>query len=189
MRYASMVMAFALISSPALAQDKGFYIGVGIGQSDAKDACDGLPAGVSCDDSDTSTKFIGGYQFNSNFAVEVGYADLGKAEASQAGVGSVSAEATGFEFMAVGIAPLNPKWSLYGKAGLFAWDLDIKDSTGGGNLSESGTELTYGFGVGWNITKNFTLRAEYQVYSDIGDENTTGQTDVNVIGASVLFRF
>jgi OOP family OmpA-OmpF porin len=186
------VAALALMSSPALAQDtKGFYIGLGAGMSDFKDACDGISGpGVSCDDSDTATKVFGGYQFNRNFAVEVGYTDLGKGSASQTGVGSASLEASGFEILAVGIAPLNPQWSLYGKLGIFSSEVDLKVSPGlGTNESESGTDLTYGFGVGWNITKNFTLRAEYQVYSDLGDENTTGEGDVNVLGVNVIFRF
>lgn len=191
MRYALTVVAFALLSSPALAQDKGLYLGLGAGMSEYKDACDDISGpGVSCDDSDTATKIFGGYQFNRNFAVEVGYTDLGKASASQAGVGSASVEASGFEILAVGIAPLNPQWSIYGKAGIFQSEVDLKVSPGlGSNESESGTDLTYGFGVSWDMTKNFALRVEYQVYSDLGDENTTGEGDVNVLGANVIFRF
>jgi OOP family OmpA-OmpF porin len=186
-----MMAALALMSSPALAQDhKGFYIGLGAGLSEFKDACAGIPAGASCDEEDTATKFFGGYQFNRNFAVEAGYTDLGKGSASQAGVGSASLEASGFEILAVGIAPLNPKWSLYGKAGLFIWDVDLKLSPGlGTSENESGTDLTFAFGVGWDITKNFGVRFEYQVYSNLGDENTTGEGDVNVLGANAIFRF
>jgi len=105
-------------------------------------------------------------------------------------VGSVSLEASGLEIVAVGIVPLNPKWSLYGKAGLFSWDVDLKVSPGlGTNESESGTDLTYGFGVGWDITKNIGLRFEYQTYKDLGEENTTSQGDVNVLGVNAIFRF
>jgi OOP family OmpA-OmpF porin len=191
MRYALTAMAFTLLSSPALAQDKGLYLGLGAGMSEYKDACDEIPAGVSCDDGDTATKIFGGYKFSPNFAVEAGYTDLGKASASQAGVGSVSLEASGFEVVAVGIVPLNPKWSLYGKLGAFVWDVDLKDNGTGlvSSESESGTGLTYAFGVNWDFTRNLSARLEYQVYSDIGDEDTTGEGDVNVIGASLIFRF
>ena len=191
MRYAAMLAALALVSSPALAQDqKGFYIGAGVGMSTIKDACTDVPAGVSCDDEDTATKFFGGYQFNRNFALELGYTDLGKASASFPGLGSASVEASGFELLALGIVPLSPSWSIYGKGGLFLWDVDLKDSTGMvGTGSETGTSLTYGFGVGWDITKNFGLRFEYQVYSSVGDEDVTGESDVNVLGPNVLYRF
>ena len=130
------------------------------------------------------------YAGRGNFAVEAGYTDLGKGSASQAGVGSASLEASGFEIVAVGIMPLNPKWSLYGKAGFFIWDVDLKLSPGlGTSESESGTDLTFAFGVGWDITKSFGVRFEYQVYSNLGDENTTGEGDVNVLGANAIFRF
>ena len=191
MRYAAMLAALALVSSPALAQDqKGFYLGAGLGMSTIKDACTDVPAGVSCDDKDTATKFFGGYQFNRNFALELGYTDLGKASASFPGLGSASVESSGFEVLALGIAPLSASWSIYGKAGIYLWDVDLKDSTGTiGSASESGSSLTYGLGVGWDITKNFGLRFEYQVYNDVGDEDTTGESNVNVLGANLLYRF
>ena len=190
MRYALITVAFALLSTPALAQDPRWYIGVGIGQSTVEDFCDGAPAGVGCDEKDTATRIFGGYQFNRNFALEAGYTDLGQASADFPGMGSVSLGASGFEFMALGIAPLGERWSLYGKLGLFAWDIDVSDSTGlVGNFSESGTDLTYGFGVGVDFTKRWGARFEYQVYSDIGNEDTTGTGDVSVLGASLLYRF
>jgi len=189
MRYALMVMASVLMSSPAFAQDAGLYLGLGFGQSDAKDACDGLPAGVMCDDSDTATKFFGGYRFNPNFAVEAGFTDLGRARFSGPG-GFVDFESSGFEVMAVGMALVAAQAWLYAKLGLFLWDLDVKDGTGViGDFSESGTEITYGFGVGFDFTRNFGARFEYQVYPDIGDDFTTGTSDVNVLGVNLLFRF
>lgn len=191
LRYALLVALLAFISTPTQAQESRWYVGVGAGISTAKDACDGVSGpGVSCDDEDTATKFFGGYQINPNFAVEVGYTDLGKASATFTGLGTASFEASGFEAVAVGILPLNPKWSLYGKAGLFMWDLDLKDGTGiVGNFSESGTDLTFGFGAGFDFSKTFAVRVEYQLYKDIGDDNTTGTSDVDVIGANLLFRF
>jgi OOP family OmpA-OmpF porin len=180
-----MVVAFALMSSPALAQHQGLYLGFGFGKSEAKDACDGAAAfGIQCDDSDTATKFFGGYQFNRNFALEAGYTDLGRARFTGPG-GTIDFESSGFELVAVGIVPLGAQAWLYGKAGLFLWDLDVSLV----DLSESGTELTYGFGLGFDFTRNFAARFEYQVYPDIGDDFTTGTSDVTVLGVNLLFRF
>ena len=50
------IMAGAM-SAPALAQvsASNVYVGVGIGQSKAKDWCNGIAGtGISCDDSDTA---------------------------------------------------------------------------------------------------------------------------------------
>src|ERR1700687_2854672 len=101
--------ALTLGSSAVLAQDTGnsFYAGGSIGQSKAKDACEGVT--ISCDDKDTAWRIFGGYQVNRNFAVELGYADLGKATASGivSGVNvNAKAEATAFDLVAVGILPV-----------------------------------------------------------------------------------
>ncbi len=64
----------------ANAQDAGFYAGGSIGQAKANQGCDGIP--ISCDNKDTSWQISGGYQFNKNFGVELGYVDLGKVTAS-----------------------------------------------------------------------------------------------------------
>jgi len=184
-------LAMATVSTPSLAQDTGWYAGVGIGQATYKDACDGIAGpGISCDDTDMAFKILGGYQVNPNFAVEFGYGDLGKTEASFAGLGSATIEASGFEVLAVGIAPINQQWSMYGKLGFFRWDVDLKDGTGLiGSASASGTDLTYGFGVQYRMTKAAALRIEYQQYNDAGDPNTTGEGDASVMGVGVTYRF
>lgn len=186
--------ALAVMSVPALAQEqdsRGWYAGIGLGMSKFKGACDGVSgSGVSCDENDTAFKLFGGYQVNRNFAVELGYTDLGKAKASFSGFGDVSIAASGFEALAVGIVPINPQWSLIGKLGLFRWDVDFNDGTGlVGSGSASGTNVTYALGVGYQFTPKAAVRVEYQQYKDIGDENVTGKGDVNVIGANVLYRF
>jgi len=185
------LLTLVAASTPALAQDSGWYGGLGLGMSTAKGACDGVVGpGISCDEKSTAFKILGGYQVNQNFAVELGYTDLGKVEASFAGFGSVSIAASGFEVLAVGMTPINQQWSMYGKAGFFRWDVDFNDGTGLlGSASASGSDLTYGFGVKYNLAKNSALRVEYQQYNDVGDFNTTGTADVTVMSISLIHRF
>lgn len=59
------------------------YVGGAIGMSHANLDCKGTQ---SCDADDTGYKLYAGYKFNSMFAVEAGYLDLGKASASQFGL-------------------------------------------------------------------------------------------------------
>ncbi|MGA7984912.1 MAG: outer membrane beta-barrel protein, partial [Burkholderiales bacterium] len=155
-------------------------------------ACTGAAAlGIACDDTDTATKIFGGYQFNKNLAVEVGYADLGKATASIPGV-SAEWKTTTWDILAVGILPINQQFSVLGKIGMASWSLDASLTAlgvGSATQSASGTDVTYAVGVQYDFNDKVGLRAEWQTYSNIGDENTTGQSDVDVIGASVLFRF
>ena len=53
----------------------GWYIGGAFGQTEVALDCAGTTA---CDDSDSGWKIFAGYQFNRNFAVELGYGDLGR---------------------------------------------------------------------------------------------------------------
>ena len=182
---AALVSVLSLGSAPALSQDTGFYAGASFGQTKIKDFdCTGT---TSCDDKDTGMSIFGGYQFTKNFAVEGGYTDLGKASQSAGGL-SASFEASGFEISAVGIFPINPQWSVYGKLGMFMWDLDVKTNFGG-NLSEDGTDLTYGIGVRWSFAKNLAAQLQWQRYKDIGDDATTGKSDVDMLSVGLLFRF
>ena len=175
-------MAFA---GPALAQDSGWYVGATIGQSKAKDACEGLS---DCDDKDTAWRILGGYQFNKNFAVELGYTDMGEVSASAAGF-NASVEAAVWEVVAVGSWPFTPNFSAYGKLGMYRGETDFTTNLPGiPNESESNTDLTFGIGVRWDFTKNLGLRAEYQIYQDVGGGNI-GEDDLDVISVGVIWKF
>ena len=186
------ILAGVLISTQALAADgAGFYIGASVGQSKARDACTDLAGtGISCDDKDTSFSIFGGYQINTNFGLELGYTDLGKATASGFGA-NASFESKVIELVGVGTYPINPQFEIYGKLGFFRWDLDANASGPGGSFSESdsGTDFTFGFGVKYNFTQNVGIRAQWQRYNDIGDEATTGTSDVDVIGVGLVYKF
>src|SRR5207342_2946038 len=80
---------FAAVSGQAaVAAESGWYLGGGIGQSQANIADDRISTQLSGygltmtsiddDDKDTGYKLFGGYKFNKYFAVEGGYFNLGK---------------------------------------------------------------------------------------------------------------
>ncbi len=194
-------LAAGAVGVPGIAaaqQDAGFYAGGAVGQTKAKDACTDLtdlaPFVGSCDDKDTAWKIFGGYQFNRYIGAEIGYVDLGKVTANGTILGvpvSANIKAKGFEALAVGTLPINEQFAAYGKAGFFRWDVDASAVVGGVAVaaSEKGTDLTYGIGLKYNFTKNLAVRVEYQRYKDLGDENTTGKSNVDVIGVGLVFKF
>jgi OOP family OmpA-OmpF porin len=190
---AAFISGAVLISIPATAQDAGFYVGGALGQSRLSGACDGLP--VACDEKDTAWKLFGGYQFNKYFGLEAGYADLGKASAAGVIAGTaVSAEvkAKGWEFLGVGTLPFTDKLSGYAKLGLVKWDVDAFASAalvGAVSSSDSGTSATYGLGLKYDFTKNVGARMEWQRYSNIGNDATTGQGDVNLYSVGIVIKF
>jgi OmpA-OmpF porin, OOP family len=196
---AGLLAAMGVALSPSLHAQmsmSGFYAGVGVGQSHASDACEGASAlGFSCDDKDTAWRIFGGYQFHKNFALELGYADLGKAHGSGVVLGtpiSVDVKAKAWDLVAVGILPVMEQLSLHGKLGFARWDVDASANAtgiGSASASDNGTDLTYGVGAQYDFTKQVGMRLEWQQYKDVGDDNTTGKSDVDVISASVLFKF
>jgi opacity protein-like surface antigen len=55
-------------------------------------------------------------------------------------------------------------------------------------VSESNTDLTYGIGVRWDFSKNLGLRAEYQVYTNLGG-GAIVESDAEVISLGVIWKF
>jgi OOP family OmpA-OmpF porin len=174
-------IAFA---APAAAQDRGFYVGGSLGQSEHSDQCEDVPGGISCDDKDTAWKVFGGYQFNRYFAVEGGYTNLGEATASAPGV-TVTDEATAFEVVAVGMYPVIDRLSVYGKVGLFRGEIERSSNNPAVDTgTNSQTDITFGVGLRYDITRQIAVRAEWQRYTDVGE-----LTDIDVISIGALFKF
>jgi OmpA-OmpF porin, OOP family len=209
---AALLVAFG--SSAVHAQDQGWYMGIGVGQSKAPDVnCSdldgslGFPtAGASCsaEDTSTATKLFAGYQFNRYVAVEAGYVNLGKFTFSAnkptnpfGFTADVSDKASGFGIDAVGTWPITPEFGLLGRIGLFRWTLDASATlttqfAGGanGSASEKATGIDVAFGVGakYDFSENLGLRAEFQRFKNVGND-TTGKEDVDLISASFVYRF
>jgi OOP family OmpA-OmpF porin len=160
--------------------DSGWLVGGSVGQSKIKVDC---PAGVSCDDSDTALRIFGGYNFNKNFGVELGYADLGKATFSAPGL-SGDVTATAWDLMAVGTLPVGDKFGVYGKLGMYRADTKASSSIGGG--SDTNTDFTYAIGGQYNFNKNLAIRAEWQQYKKVGGDDAD---DVDVMSIGVVWYF
>lgn len=203
------VVAALLAASitPALAGD--FYVLGSVGRSSMKDNsksnADAVLAAAgfrnissSLDTTDTGYKLQLGYQYNPNFAVEAGYVDLGKEKYSATytgGSASATAKAAGWNIAAVGIVPLNDQFSLFGKLGL----IDAKVETSGtvslgaasasANASATKWKPNYGIGATYNFTKTVGMRAEYERFQKLGDSNTTGESNVDLLSLGVVVKF
>jgi len=190
---ATFGLAAAAFALPAAAQMNtgALYAGLSIGQSKFSDACEGsVPAGftVTCDDKDTAWRIFGGYQFHPNIGVEIGYADLGRAQATVSSGGlsaTAKVEATAFDAVAVGSWPINQAFSLYGKLGLYHGEAKLTASGTGGSSSDkdTGSDLTYGLGARYDFNRNIGVRAEWQRYNDFSG------SDIDVLSVGLLYRF
>ena len=198
-------------NSPLYAQDRGPYLGGAIGSSKAKDvgSCSDIFETVtSCDDKTrlTGWRLFVGYQVIQYLAAEVGYVDLGNFTTSGTGTipsiivppveftANASDRATGFSLDAVGTLPIRARFGLIGRVGLVVWSLDASADVAGGGVSRStsqkptGTSAGFGAGVNYDFEKKVGARAEFQRFAKIGDDST-GKSDVDLISASLIYRF
>jgi len=178
----SALAALALMAATAVQADTqpGFYAGAGIGTTTVGD--DDFD-GPGIDDSDTGFKVFGGYYFNENYGVEVGYFDFGEASASLGG-DSLSVGVSGLAASVVGRLPVSDMFSLYGKLGFASYDVDVDFNIAGfgsGSESDSDSDLIYGVGGALSFGGNFEARLEYEALNVDGD--------ASMISVSGLFRF
>jgi OOP family OmpA-OmpF porin len=169
--------AFLAVSAPAAAQqsDMGLYIGGAYGMSSFDIDTAGI-TNPSVDDSDSGFKIFGGYQFSRNWGVEVGYVDFGKAGISGSILGIPFTSDLGVTALTVagtGTMPMNESFSLLGKVGMWNWDAKASVAALGtaGSASDSGTDLFFGVGLRYNLSKNLGLQLEVEQYS--GDDSIT----------------
>ncbi|TMH91243.1 MAG: hypothetical protein E6H44_06340 [Betaproteobacteria bacterium] len=181
------VMAAPAVSMAQARGETGWYLGGNIGQSKVKDGCSGLGGtGISCDDKDTAFKILGGYNINRNFAAELGYTDFGKAKASGLGL-TDEFKATAWELSGIGSYPVANQFSVFGRLGLYF--ADAKENTNFvGNFKHTNNDLTYGFGVRYDFSREVGVRGEWQRYSKVGGGDI-GKSDVDVISVGVVWNF
>lgn len=152
----------------------------------------------SLDKRDIGYKIQLGYQFNKNFAIEGGWVDLGKvsyAATFTGGNANASAKASGLNVAAIGILPVNESFSVFGKLGFIDAKVSLNVSATGPGGSASGSasstdwKTNWGVGATYNLNKQVGLRVEYDKFDNLGNNNTTGTSDVDMISAGIVFKF
>jgi opacity protein-like surface antigen len=93
--------------------------------------------------------------------------------------------------MGGGTIPFTQQLAAYGKAGVFRWDVDSRATVGAASAGtdDKGNDFTHGAGIKHDFTRNLAGRLEFQRYNNVGETNTTGQTDVNLWTLGVMFKF
>jgi OOP family OmpA-OmpF porin len=152
----------ALVAAPAIAADT--YVGVNVGKNQMD------YSGVN---SSTAIGVLGGYSFNQNVAAEVAYTNLGSADYYGTSItGHV------FSVAAVGSLPLNKDFSLLGKLGVASSTVEVP------GYSESKTDLTYGIGAQYNVSKTVGIRLGYDSFK-VGSSYTK---DSALISIGAVFK-
>lgn len=183
--------AALMLSGPlALAQNQErFYLGVGAGASDIdSDATQGLITSGTVDGSDSGLKLYGGYRIGPNLALELAYVDLGtltySGDFGGMPVTGGKLKASGFNTSLVGIHKVSPRFDLFAKAGLIAWNAKASDVTGGVPFSakDDGVDLSFGLGADYHFTKRVGARFEWEHFA-------TEPGKASLLSAGLVVRF
>jgi len=150
--------ALAFVASSAFAAPAAIYGGLDAGSTKV----DGL-------DSKTSFGGFVGYGFHPNFAVELGYRQLGKWD-------DVKLDQT--HLSVIGSYPLNRQLDIYGRLGYNQLSLD--GSSGRYSYSyDIGSGALYGVGLNYSFAPNISARIEAQKPS----------SDSTNVGVGIVFKF
>ncbi|MES1942827.1 TonB-dependent receptor protein [Salinisphaera sp. PC39] len=176
---ALLALAPALgVSAPAVAQTSGLephgYLGGGIGYYRVEDEEFPDDDDDFKDEREAYRGFIGA-MLNRYVGLEIGYTDFAEAED-----GGYEADADGFTAAVLAQVPVNEAFSVYGKGGMLAWDLDVSGPLVSG--SDDGEDPFYGVGTRIGLGGAFGLRLEYERF-ELDD------TDVDLASANLEFRF
>lgn len=186
MRVLPIAMACAALLLPSLASAEylpGAYIGGGLGMSTLE----------AVDDSGSSFRFHGGYQFNSYLGAEGGFDYLALIEREYCYYdycsGSEDQSLYGLSFGLTGALPLGSNFNLLAKAGLLFWQTDIDDDS-----EADGTDPYFGFGASYQITPHMDLSLMYTYYELSGFADTVIDTydyqdDDQLTNIALLFEY
>jgi opacity protein-like surface antigen len=174
------------------------------------DAFDSLGLTVLSGDSSTSEDgftygITFGYQVLPHLAVEASYVDLGDAEYRGSatvtdGVSAadfhtqVTADSSGPALSVLGILPLPRNWEVYARAGVYFSNTDVTAQLSSGDVvsaasdASNSEEFLWGAGVGYSRDR-WTVRLDYQQYTDVGDDDVLGEVNIDRIAFSALYRF
>jgi opacity protein-like surface antigen len=161
-----------------------------------------LDASSTLDDSDTGFGIVGGYQVNDHFAVEFGYVDLGSIGYRATGtvtdgVDQVAAEAL-FESEAdgpvvsvLGVLPIGERFSVHGRAGLALLSatgsarITVDDVSQRDSQSSQKSNLMFGVGAEYRLTKHFSVRLAWDRYLDVATDDVIGDADADLYTVGV----
>ncbi len=151
-----------LLSGAVSAQ---MYAGIALGRSDYS---------LNGEAATTLNINVGGF-FAPNLAADFDYVDLGKYNKFPDGS---SLELGGYNLALKAVIPLNPQIDLYGRLGLFLWEVDA----GSMGKIDDGIDLSYGFGGSYRVQSNISAFAEFNGYN-------MGNLDVTALSVGGRFNF
>ena len=213
----------APVADAAQAPNESWYVGISAGRSDSSfTSSDYTPANGQISESQDKTKTSGkgfiGYDFNKNWAVELGYTSFGEPRYKYDGTGASAGGAahdkvreTAWSLVAKGSLPINEQFGLFAKLGATrnrsqgSYNIDSSNAafaaimgTTSTSASTSRSDVLIGVGAQFYFNKNVAIRLEYEDYGRFGNSGNfttaaagsyTGRTKVNIWTGGISYNF
>lgn len=165
---------------------------------------------TNTEDSDLGYSAAFGYRFSRYIAGELALAQFGALTSTLTADVDLPQDASGFVparfeysfhvggpiISVVGMLPIKDKFEFYGRVGyLFAsvereFTSKINGQRGiSGSAQGDSQNLVYGAGITWNISQVYSVRAEYTVLDEVGQDNRTGKEDLSQMSIGMIVRF
>ncbi|MNJ14622.1 Outer membrane protein A precursor [compost metagenome] len=178
----------------AAVQPDAWYLGAKAGWVEASGACG--PQAISCDNSPVDSGLFVGYVLNDWLALEAGYDHFSEFNASYpaqwapAHSAAYEGDLNGLSFVAKPYWQLSDSWSLFGKAGLMLWELDVTgdELNYAREVTDRGGSPLLGAGLEYAFNHNWRTNLEYQWLGQIGGSDT-GEMDVNAVNLGIIYQF
>jgi hypothetical protein len=217
MLIASAVLT-SISTARGTAAEPGFYLSAAVGRAeeDAESIGTNIALGfpptaifhidpdrVDVDESDAAWSVAVGYRINSYLAAEVEYVDFGTADISEhynlaflaspplpseitRGYGS---KVTGPALSVLGCVPIGNSFELFLRAGVLFADREFEIPLSVGLDDTFATTVWLGgAGLGWSFANRWTIRAEYQRTGRLEESFLAGETELERMALSLLFR-
>jgi OmpA-OmpF porin, OOP family len=193
----------ALMFSAHCASAQGterFYVGASAGASDMDNSvATGLITSGTVDGNGSGSKIYAGFRGDHNLALEFAWVDLGEARYGGTYYGAPvtggKVKISGLNLSVVGLVPATPHFQLFAKAGLYAWQAQASDVTGGVPFSDSidSVNLSLGLGANYYFAENIGARIEWEHF-DLDLRNAWGPSaadlgSAGLLSAGIVVRF
>lgn len=182
-----VLIVFALLVTPTLAQALDIYVGGGLG-SDVTAGQAANEPGLDQPGTDSTGdryKLFAGLYLARYLAVEASYYDFGGQHccAPQISDLGLDSSTTAYSAALLGRLPIG-RFVVYGKVGTLRWRENATFITiqGASDRSDQGTDPLFGAGVDFGVTDSFALRGEWERY-EFGGNSSDG------VWAAAHYRF
>jgi len=192
----------------AEADESGYYFGLGLGRTEAKEYCDLKGGGylldtTSCNSPVSSFRGMLGYQSENSLAVEARYVRTGRIENTYANSFFVSGYGGGtlsaVQFVFVASLPEKHGFSAFGEVGGASWSFSSSGASTGFfgptevaySQNSQGNSIMYGFGAKYRLDRGLLIRVGYESFKagalDVYWGRGLGR--VSMVNADILYKF